>query len=478
MKREFYRTLVTFIGIVILCGAPALLSAAQNPIAEEETKNELEFFTDYAQFRSGGDKVLLEVYLMIPRTQLSFVMPDTLDRFVARGFVQAGLAQQDSIRLLDRWPITDATEDTSEITGSQSIPDIAIFEAEPGDYELVVQVIDLNKKVRGTYREKITLKPFTTEELTISDIEFASMVQPAKEQTVFTKYKRDVVPNASLTFGISNPIIYSYAEIYNMQYPSDPDSFSVEYSVLDLNNKNVKSPQEIVRKKAGTSSVDVGGLNVVGLSSGVYLYRIRAKDLATGEEATRSKKFYVYKPGEQMKKAGIAGLTQDYSNMEEAGLDSVYESLRPILQSKERKAYRNANVEGKRSLLSEFWTKRDPDPSTEVNEMQLNYNQRLQHVTANYGNMQTEGYNTDRGRIYLKYGVPDEVERNPVSIDVKPHEVWYYHGIQGGVRFVFVDKSGFGIYELVHSTARNELYDPNWQRFIETGPGTGTQQRY
>jgi len=476
IRKTLYRNFILFI-FIILTLPLAGMGQDTDPLAGKQ-RNQVQFYVDHAQFRASGDSVLLEVYLMIPRQQFSYVKPDTLDQFIARGFIQAGLAQSDSMRLLDRWPVNDAVKDTSLVKNTQNIPDIAVFKADPGEYELIVQVIDLNSKTRGLYRERVTLHPFTQKKLTISDIEFASLVQPADGKTVFTKYNRDVVPNASLTFSVANPILYSYAEIYNMEYPSDNDSFAVQYKILDLNNSEVKAPQKVVREKVGSSSVDIGGLNVVGLSSGVYLYRIRAEDLGTGEVATRSKKFYVYKPGERIAKPGSkAQLAQDYASKSEAELDTIFNALEPILQGKEKRAYRNANVEGKRSLLTEFWDRRDPDPTTEVNEMQVSYSRRMQHVKEQYGSLQTAGYDTDRGRIYLEYGKPDEVERNPVSIDVKPHEIWHYHSIQGGVRFVFVDKTGFGSYELVHSTARNEIHDPNWRRFIRTAPsGSGFRQ--
>jgi len=64
------------------------------------------------------------------------------------------------------------------------------------------------------------------------------------------------------------------------------------------------------------------------------------------------------------------------------------------------------------------------------------------------------------------YGVPSEIERFPSDLENKPYQIWYYNEIEGGVKFYFVDKTGFGSYELVHSTARNELQDINWQRWI------------
>ena len=180
-----------------------------------------------------------------------------------------------------------------------------------------------------------------------------------------------------------------------------------------------------------------------------------------------------------MQELAQTDLGEDYSSMNEAELDQRFDTLIPILSNDEKKAYRDASVEGKQNLLSEFWSTRDPDQSTSVNELRVEYMRRLETANQRFGSTQTSGYKTDRGRVFLVYGKPDEIERNPVSVDVKPYETWYYNSIEGGSYFVFVDKTGFGTYELVHSTVRNEIYDPNWRRFIESSPsGSGGFQGY
>lgn len=458
--------------------APITSQAQLSDITKNSNEDNLKFFVDYASFQSPENKVYLEVYLLIPRSEFDFLKSDSLNRYVAHGYVQVGLAQNDSIRYLDQWPLNDSVEQPEDVKDTQNIPDISKFEVPAGNYELIAQVIDAQSKKRGLLREPITLNPFDEKELTISDIEFASQVEMAKNKTLFTKAKRNIVPNASLTFGIGIPVLYSYAEIYNLDYPANNDSFEVQYSILDLNNAEVKTPQKVMRKKAGDSGVDIGGLNTVGLPGGIYFYRIRVTDLATGAVATRSKKFYVYKPSDTRQPlASTSGM--DYSTMGEAELDEAFNSMTPLLTNKEKRNFKRAGEEGKRNLLAQFWEKRDPDPSTQINELQIEYSKRLEHVQQSFGNQRTEGYDTDRGRVYLIYGEPDEVDRNPLGVNTKPYEIWQYNSVQGGVQFVFVDRSGFGVYELVHSTARNEIYDPNWQEYIQASPGLqGSSRNY
>ena len=89
-----------------------------------------------------------------------------------------------------------------------------------------------------------------------------------------------------------------------------------------------------------------------------------------------------------------------------------------------------------------------------------------------------EGWRTDRGRVMLVYGKPDEVERFPFSSDNKAYEVWHYFSLQGGIDFIFVDRRDMGDYELVHSTARGELYDPDWVRWIDPSGGSSYNTTY
>jgi len=64
-----------------------------------------------------------------------------------------------------------------------------------------------------------------------------------------------------------------------------------------------------------------------------------------------------------------------------------------------------------------------------------------QHFSAG-----TQGWRTDMGRIYIKYGQPDEVVRNPFRFEGPPEEIWYYY--RARYTFFFVDRDGFGRYEI------------------------------
>ena len=104
-----------------------------------------------------------------------------------------------------------------------------------------------------------------------------------------------------------------------------------------------------------------------------------------------------------------------------------------------------------------FWKKRDPTPNTQRNEQMEEYYHRVASANQHYGSVR-DGWRTDRGYIFVNYGEPDHVERQPFSFDYEPYEVWTYERM--GRRFIFVDKTGFGDYELLVPVwdERNRLY--------------------
>jgi len=49
---------------------------------------------------------------------------------------------------------------------------------------------------------------------------------------------------------------------------------------------------------------------------------------------------------------------------------------------------------------------------------------------------------------------------------MKPYEIWHYYNLQGGVIFVFGDRTGFGSYELLHSTLVGEIKNEEWMYLL------------
>jgi GWxTD domain-containing protein len=111
------------------------------------------------------------------------------------------------------------------------------------------------------------------------------------------------------------------------------------------------------------------------------------------------------------------------------------EDVAYIITNEERTAFKNLQTDEEREhFIEQFWLRRDPTPGTPANEFKEEHYRRIayanQHFTQPDG---LAGWKTDRGRIYIVYGPPDEIESHPAG-DAKhafPYEQWMYRVIQG-----------------------------------------------
>ncbi len=127
---------------------------------------------------------------------------------------------------------------------------------------------------------------------------------------------------------------------------------------------------------------------------------------------------------------------------------NFYEYSRLIMSKQEKEIFlRLPDKESRKEFIQDFWDKRDPDPQTEENEFQEEFNQRIEYVNKRFREG-IPGWKTDRGRIYIYLGPPDKIEQRPYINDpnVKGLIWWGYYRYRLGIEFV--DRTGDGHYSL------------------------------
>ena len=83
-----------------------------------------------------------------------------------------------------------------------------------------------------------------------------------------------------------------------------------------------------------------------------------------------------------------------------------------------------------------------------------------------FGSKLVKGYRTDRGRVYLQYGPPNDIKDAPFDPATYPYQVWHYYHLQDqtNVKFVFWCPAEVTTdYELLHSDKVDEHHEPSWQ---------------
>jgi len=124
-------------------------------------------------------------------------------------------------------------------------------------------------------------------------------------------------------------------------------------------------------------------------------------------------------------------------------LDYLFDEQKIILTPFELNQFETAPYESKKTLFKKFWKQRDPDPSTPANERLMEHFRRLKFARKHF-HFTAPPYYDDRGKIYIKYGSPDERYNSPVgTLPAKDNESWTYESIEKGLVFDFVSEGGY-----------------------------------
>jgi GWxTD domain-containing protein len=167
--------------------------------------------------------------------------------------------------------------------------------------------------------------------------------------------------------------------------------------------------------------------------------------------------------------------------LKKAYKDWLEKDVTYVITDEERKAFKKLATDDERErFIEEFWRRRDPDPDTDENEFKEEYYERIAYANEHFASGMP-GWKSDRGRIWIMYGKPDERETHPMGGNYErpsyegggntttyPFETWFYRylpGVGSGVEIEFVDPTGSGEYRI----ARN----PNEKDALLTIPGGG-----
>ncbi|MCK5571835.1 MAG: GWxTD domain-containing protein, partial [Bacteroidetes bacterium] len=248
---------------------------------------------------------------------------------------------------------------------------------------------------------------------------------------------------------------------YDLMLDGRPTNYILSASVRDAVGREVVS-RERTKRNVSESSVLVDEFAVDKVKSGTYTLILSLLDASRIPVAKSGKKFFVYNAtlgvDSTLLTASSSLPMSIYMTMTEEELDREFDMARYEALGDEKDRYEElSGAEAKMAFMSEFWRNRMPG----LREV---YFARVEYADRNFRYGSKAGYRSDRGRVRIVYGEPDDIDRHPSETERRPYEIWTYHQIQGGVYFVFVLRNTGGDYELVHSTHRNELRDDNWER--------------
>jgi GWxTD domain-containing protein len=339
----------------------------------------------------------------------------------------------------------------------------------------------------------------------ISDVLFSRDVRLGVQELEYERNGVAIDPNPARQYGMVIPFLSYYAEVYAGTDFQPQDSIFVRTRVLDRMGGMLLERQALARPMTDSFVVQEQIDLTKQLRAGTYVLEVSAHNRRTGIDAASQREFEVL--------WAIASWSKDQ--------DTLLEEMKLILRSQEYSQLEALSPGAREVYLAEFWQKLDPDPATPQNEALLEFQRRVQYADREYTGTLGRGLLSDRGRVYVRYGPPDEVsyqyssssfgedenvervtdpaervglsnrppasyldadeyeegdvsdlatQRGGTNIKSKEIEVWEYDGTgdslygraggkntHRGLKFIFADEMGNGEYELIGSEGTTDF---------------------
>lgn len=299
------------------------------------------------------------------------------------------------------------------------------FDLAPGSYKLTLELIDQDTKRHLVRNENLVLQDFEQNDLSMSDLVFVDSVEIDQAGV------KNLVPNMRKTLDEPDSNFGAYFELYaHVQ-----DSTELHTRVFDLENNPLLHEFEVLAPGQQPVRKFIPLKNLVKLP-GKYILVVEAR---SGEKKVSARAGFF-----------VQYTTEPLSLQSFANASALYRSLKYVAKSGDFSKIEKLPQTERAAWVSRFWKERDPTPGTESNELKEEFYRRVEFTLRNFSTTANDkpGWETDRGKIYIIYGPPSEVQRRSIDLHTNPYEVWYYKNIDK--RFIFLDKSGLGDYRLVH----------------------------
>lgn len=274
----------------------------------------------------------------------------------------------------------------------------------------------------------------------LSDINLASEITIDSTGDQLRKGNLRVIPRPSRVFDNRFRHLFFYYEIYDIT--PGQDTLTAVYTVTDGQGDTLRKVTRKIEQTFASQAVNCG-IDIQNMPAGAYELTVAIEDDQANRIAAKATSFEL--AATEMHEVSFEGLP-------------YYDEIEYFLDPRDYRKFSALPEDGKKAYLERFWRAHDYNEIAE----------RFTYADEHYKHGDTPGRRTDRGRIYVKYGVPDEIDR-PLPLEhqeSRSYEHWQY---VGGQQFVFVDIRGVNDYELVWTNAIGERSQPTLYKYLPPG---------
>lgn len=350
--------------------------------------------------------------------------------------------------------------------------DIVRFPLQPGKYIVHISLNDLQSTNGETGGDiELVVQDYTKGQC-VSDILIAESAGKTTTPTVFSKSGMDILPRISNFYPTDLSNMPYYVEMYNSDRLAD-SVFAVKQRIVStIDSKEMTEYTRLSKMQTAPVVPLMRNLDISKLPSGSYRLEISMLDRNSVTLGTpvsyyfeRINEFKEYVNAEE-----IVLDPQFQASITDDSIDYYLSSLIPIARPAEIKnilaVAHKGDKETSRKHIQQFWLQTSGANATNA---WLDYKKQVMLVESLYGNNFQEGFETDRGRVYLQYGPPNQIISRETSPTEYPYEIWHYYKIKvySNKRFVFYnpDLVNKG-YRLLHSDMVGEQQNYRWPQTL------------
>ncbi len=290
------------------------------------------------------------------------------------------------------------------------------LEIPSGTFDVDVTVRDLNAETESHASDRINVPDYSRVPVGFADLELGIRDSSGTFRPVPTR-----------VFGSDANQLAARAAMFDRRPGPWPRHYTFRYRVLDDVGQKLNEGTSDVTMGHSADPVVIGPVGA-DLFVGPYVFEVELAEKGSHWRVDRS--FEVEESGPP----------------HGAEFERMLEPLSYIANSDEIEKLRALPPDQQAAGWEQFWRRRDPTPDTPRNEALIEFIRRLHYAERHFQGY-GPGWRSDMGRIYIRYGPPDQIESRAPTTDSPQVEIWYYHNPFR--RFVFGDREGFGRFVLV-----------------------------
>lgn len=454
----------------------ALLLMGLLPAGVEAQKKEILYYVDFCTFYDRELKPFTEMYLNVDVSSLTWVAkPDGSEDGGFEGSVLIRLQvspTDDSTRIVYDKKVellTGEVLDTTPANTHFSLMDVRRIALPPGTYKFKGTITDHHSADPALHifeRELLIEDAQTT--VFCSEPEFISSITPTKTPLAYSRYGNDIVPFVTNGSFANADTLGFYMEVYNASKVISDGLMFMHAYVTEANSlEKLGKYQVTVKMKPDVINPFYHRFDISGLPTQSYYLHVEVYNRENKVITNISRKFFVSNTRVAMTPVGEEELFKDYFGLTEAEIDYYLKPMRYVSNATEitfadaLKTY----DEKKRYFLG-FWDKRKANATDSPARPFNQFRTRVNYANEHYKSAMNPGWRTDRGRIMILHGPPQNIDYYPSDNLKFPYEIWNYNKIetQSGVMFVFYEPmQSNNDYTLLHSNLFGENNNPRWK---------------